>query len=1119
MDEQSFVRLLEDVLTPDTERVKAATTKLRKEEFKLPVSLARLIHVLISHESAPLRQLAAVEARTLIPRHWKALAEEQKSHIRASLLRSIMEEKAVLVRHSSARLVAAIAGIDLGDGKWPHLPAFLQQAATSKDVSHREIGLYMLYTIIDAASEAFTDKWPQLLTLFNQTVRDRESIDVRVNTMLALSRVGLLLDAEDEAALAAFQVTLDPMMAVLRQVVEQQDEDRTTQAFEVFQVLLGCDFVVISKHFRILVQLMSELAASKALSNDARSQALSYLMQCVKYRRLKVKALSLGTQLTTNALLIATEVGELHAEEDDDDSSPGRSALGLLDAMAQSLPPSQVIMPLLSALPQFANSPDPNFRRAGILALGFCVEGAPDFISIQLKNIYPLVLQLLLDPDIRVRQAALYGLARLADELADDLSKLHETLIPVLVRVLDEATVQVNNGVDAERQLDVIKGTCNALDAVFGGMEDVGGIYVAELIPRLQRLLDQPDYKVKTAAVSATGTVAAASKEAFKPYFETVVHAFSPYVAVKDGADELDLRGIACEALGSIATAVGPIAFGPYVQPLMQATEEALHLDHARLRETTYILWSTLSKVYGEEFAPFLDGVAKALLDCLEQHEGGFEVEVGEEGEGMPGSEITIGTSRIKVASHDGEAKITLTRTGREVSVGDDEVVDIDDLIPDDDESWDEFTGASAAALEKEIALDVIGDVVSHTGKRYLPHFEKTMQLVLGLMEHPYDGVRKAAVGALWRGYTTLWEILEDGPGRKWEPGLPLKTQSRAELVKLGELGMTATLGIWEDEMDRDTVSDINRNLSAVLRSSGPATLAGAGVIDTMTSILISILAKQHPCQQDLGELEEDRGESEESAEYDWLVIDNALDVISGMASALGAGFGEVWKLLTEPVLRIAYSSEAEERSAAVGAIAGCMEAMGEATTPHTASLLKLLLLRLSDSDPATNSNAAFATGILCQNSQSTEQLQRAYPALLAKLEPLLQQAEASSSRDNAAGCVSRMILRLPSHVPLQAVLPALAADLPLRQDYDENEPVWRMLVRVYQEVDLQADWIADLTTSLVPVLAQVLAPPEEQLTAETRSEVLQLVRYLAERLPHLLQGNEALAGVMRGVS
>jgi hypothetical protein len=102
----------------------------------------------------------------------------------------------------------------------------------------------------------------------------------------------------------------------------------------------------------------------------------------------------------------------------------------------------------------------------------------------------------------------------------------------------------------------------------------------------------------------------------------------------------------------------------------------------------------------------------------------------------------------------------------------------------------------------------------------------------------------------------------------------------------------------------------------------------------------------------------------------------------------------------------------------------------------------------MSDEDPRTRSNAAFAVGVLCQNSGNVKEIQDSYETVLAKLEPLYSQHESNIS-DNAAGCVARMVLRFPDKVPLDEVLPFLTEALPVRDDYVENEPVWDMIVKL----------------------------------------------------------------------
>ena len=204
-------------------------------------------------------------------------------------------------------------------------------------------------------------------------------------------------------------------------------------------------------------------------------------------------------------------------------------------------------------------------------------------------------------------------------------------------------------------------------------------------------------------------------------------------------------------------------------------------------------------------------------------------------------------------------------------------------------------------------------------------------------------------------------------------------------------------------------------------------------------------MTKSHPCQKDFGD-EEDLGLLEETSEYDWLTIDTAMDAICGLALALGPAFSQLWKMFEKPVMKYASGSESFERATAVGVISECIRAMGEGITPNTSTLMPLLLKRLTDEDMETKSNAAYAMGLLQQHSKDDRTVLKQFPTILSRLEPLLQTSEARS-KDNAAGCVSRMIMRHPANVPIAQVLPALMDILPLREDYDENEPVYDMIV------------------------------------------------------------------------
>lgn len=700
------------------------------------------------------------------------------------------------MRHASARVVTVIAKLDIEDEQWPDLFSLLLRAAGDSNPRSREVSTYLFFTFLETLGNEIMHRFGELLAVFSKTIVDPESSEVRINTMLALSRMAIVLDTEnDEDSLKSLQDAIPQMVAVLKQAVDSEDEDRTTQSFEVFQTLLGCDSVVLNKHFGDLLQFMINLAAQKSLSEDARTQAISFLMQCVRFRKLKIQGLRFGEQLTLKCLEIATEFGD--AASDDDDLTTPRSALGLLDVLASSLPPSQVVVPLLHALGPYVNSSDPDKRQGGIMALSMCVEGAPDFVATQLHEILPLVFRLLEDPELKVRRAALDGVIRLAEDLAEDLAKEHKKLIPALVKGLDIA-IRSLKGPDDETNMDIIRASCNAIDPLVEGLDvDTMKEYLPELVPRLSRLFSHPDFRTKASAIGALGAVALSSKEAFSPYFEQTMNSLSEYVRIKDGEDELDLRCTTCDTMGNMALAVGGKPFQRYVRPLMEATEEGLHLDHPKLKETSYLFWGTMAKVYGSEFKPFLEGVVKGLFEILESEESELEVQLGEEAADLAGKELTIGGKKIKVAAFsDQEAAAFDIADFAELNEGD---INDDD---DDDDDWDDLNAVTAVAQEKEIAVEVIGDIMTHTTQDYLPYVEKTIEIVLPLVEHSYEGVRRAAISTLYRAYGAVWNLQEEQIN-KWEPGIPLKIQPSSEVMKLGEIIMTATLAVWQEEEDR----------------------------------------------------------------------------------------------------------------------------------------------------------------------------------------------------------------------------------------------------------------------------------------------------------------------------
>lgn len=1056
MDKGKLAQLLQGSQVPNTEQVKAVTAELQKNYYSKPECLLALVEIALTHGDGGVRQLASVQAARLVPKFWAETAADQRQLARNHLLEGTLKESQTSVRHSLARLVAGIVSVDAENGEGEDFLKQLLPLNNSDNVVAREVGSFLLYAILEEDPLHFSDHTHQLLELFQGRIEDPDSKDVRINIVRAIGAILMIIEPEeDPQALQVMQSFIPSLVNILKATVEAEDEESYKIVFEVFHSYIAYDSSLLALHLRDLLQFMIDLAGNSNAEDDARTQAIAFLIQCVRYRRMKIQGMKdMGAELMVKAMHIITEID---SDDDDEDMSPGRTAISLIDSLANELPPRQVIVPLLEQFPVFAAHQNPKFRMAAMLALGNAAEGAPDFISTQLQPLLPTIINLICDSELQVRHASLVGLIHLAEEMADEMASHHEQIINAVLKNLEAASAAGSD----KKNISIIRCSCGALDTFGDGIDTkIMAQYGPNLIGPMVRLLDHEDFGVKAAAASAIGAIAASMEKEFQPFFKDVMTSLGKFVTIKDSEEAMELRSSTCDSLGRIAMAVGPEAFQPYVMDLMKASEEALFLENPRLKETSFILWSNLSKVYHEQFEEFLPGVFQGLLASLKLKEEEIELPDG-----------------VKV-------KDPVTDIDEE---GDDDWDDIEDL--------DELGAVTAVALEQEIALDVLGDVITNScnEQSLAKYVAPTVEKVAALANHPYEGCRKTAIGTLWRTYSRVFQLWEEQTGNKWEAGIPPKYTPDASVITIGQTLAQTTLDLWAEDCERSVVTDINRNVAATLKACGPAILVvEQGIVEKLVSVIALLITRSHPCQMDLGDEEEQEVDGG-SSEYDWLVIDTALDVVIALATALGTSFGELWKVFEKPILKLASSTDDLHRSTAVGTIAEITKYTGEAITPYTESLGQALVRRLSDPDPLTKSNAAYAIGLVVLNSADTAKTMPMYPLLWEKLEPLLTVNEMRMT-DNVAGAVCRMMTKNPDNGFVAQALPAVVNVLPLTEDYEENAPIFQCIYKLYE---LSNSTVEQLTPQLLSIFEKVLSPPEEQLEPETRQILQRTVQVL----------------------
>jgi len=275
------------------------------------------------------------------------------------------------------------------------------------------------------------------------------------------------------------------------------------------------------------------------------------------------------------------------------------------------------------------------------------------------------------------------------------------------------------------------------------------------------------------------------------------------------------------------------------------------------------------------------------------------------------------------------------------------------------------------------------------------------------------------------------------------------------------------------------------------------------GKLEELGGIVSDILEGKALCQQDPDQGEEEAEVPEDQAEYDSVLTSAAGDVVSAMATTLGADFQQALNTYFPLIMKFASSKRSlGDRSSSVGVAAEIITGMKDAITPFTEEILRFVFQTLGDEDAEVNSNAAFAAGLIVENS--TVDLSSQYLNLLAALQPHFTVAPESptaklNARDNAAGAVARLILKNTAAVPLDQVLPTWLGVLPLKNDMLENGPVFRAIFHLFRN---QPAAVMPFLDQLLAIFAHVLDPSTEQLTDEVKAELIQLVGALNAENP-----------------
>ncbi|KAI0793650.1 ARM repeat-containing protein [Fomes fomentarius] len=1061
---QNLHALLVQFTSNDTVQLKQATTTLNREFYQNAQCIPALASIIASSPEQGVRQLAAVELRKRISQNsgdlWLQVAADQREQIKGKLPEIVLSESNQLVRHSTARVIAAVASIEIPVDSWPTLLPFLQQTCTSPQAAHREVGVYILYTVLETIVEGFTSQLQNFFALFEGLLNDPESAEVRITTVRALGVIAQYIDSDDKAEIKSFQKLLPAIMAVIGQTIESGNETGARQLFDVLETLLILEIPLLSQFIPQLAEFLLRYGSNREYDPELRVLALNALNWTVQYKKSKVQSHNLAAAILQGLLPIATE----EEPEDIDDDAPSRSALRIIDCLATNLPPTQVFPALRQLIQQYFTSADPAQRRGAMLALGVSVEGCSEYMTPLMHEVWPIIEASLRDSDATVRKAGCIAVSCLCEWLEEECAAKHAVLVPTIMQLVNDPVTQ--------------RSACTALDALLEIMHDVIDQYLALIMERLVGLLDSAPIEVKSVVIGAIGSAAHASKEKFLPYFVPTMDRFKHFLVLTGQGEEQELRGITMDAVGTFAEAVGKDSFRPYFGDMMGQAFNGIQLGGARLKECSFLFFGVMARVFGEEFAPYLPDVVKSLLESIAQPDHGEE------------EKSTLSDPETAVSFASGLTPSSAINVSDDVNI--DEEVNFEALL-------DVSTGIY---IEKEIAADTIGTIFAATKVHYLTYIEQSVVKLLSLLSHFYEGIRKSATDSLLEILRTLYDLTEP---QEWQAGYANAVPIDRRVTELASHVVPQLLEMYESEDNKKVVSSLCVGLAETINKIGPAFLTERA--DHFANIAVQVLEQKAVCQQDPDQ-DEDEEAPEDSAEYDSILISSAGDLVASLATALGPDFASGYEKFA-PLITKYYKKNRSlsDRSSAIGTLSEIIGGMKSDITPWTQQLMELFFSALSDSEPEVQCNAAFASGLLIEHS--TFDLSPQYLQILAALRPIFVVTPDAptakfNARDNAVGAVARMIVKNTAAVPLDQVLPVLLDALPLRNDFLENRPVFRAIFHLF---NTQPQVLHPHLDKLLHVFACVLDPTgPDQVGDEIRAELIGLIGLLNREEPARVQ-------------
>ena len=575
------------------------------------------------------------------------------------------------------------------------------------------------------------------------------------------------------------------------------------------------------------------------------------------------------------------------------------------------------------------------------------------------------------------------------------------------------------------------------------------------LVEKLLRLLQVGIPSTKEMALSAMAACSVAAELDFLPYADACCQVIAPLMFSTD-MHLYSLRGRALECWGHIGIAIGKDNFARYLETGFQSAMQGIQLDDVSLKEFAYVFFANAVKVMGNAFDPHLKDLVTHLSTVIEESE--------------------------------------LTEVGGE---------DDDDDVDDEDDEDDDYQGGGyrlnvheGFINTKKAALTALGALAEHTKESFYPYLEDSMSMLLiegvGACYSYHGAIRAEAMICLEQ----LTRVVCARHGPHEDPLKGVSTPLNAVVNEVMKAALTTFINVMDQDAEKEPVAAAVEGVAAILGRIGLVGLMimtddkpPRNMAEPLFQVLTKLVSEKAACQT---ETNFEQHEGDDDDDHDAVVMDSVSDLIGTLAKVMGAEFMPVFDSWVKPLLKFAKANRLyTDRSMVMGCFAEVIGEFGAPAIKYADTVLPIIKVGLGDEMEPVRRNAAYAMGVFVE--ATGDALGGSILPILQAIHPLCvrpahQQGSdcGGADIDNAIAAVARIIMAMPSVVPLGQMLPVLVSSLPLRVDFDEGATIYGMFAKL---IAANEPSTVQVLPQLLTLFAEVLSP-SSKANDETKNVV-----------------------------